>query len=182
MKKIYDISNAYPLHIGQNKLNHLIFNQIDRNKYFIDCEFLGLQKSSNHNYNLTLKNSENKSFNIESKIIVGCEGAHSELKKIINSQNIGINNIQTFVNAHFISKSLAEHLKKIKKESMLHFIFNPRHVCVLISYDYDLGEFVLQIPYFQGIDEEKDFTKERCQNIIFTLLSQDIPFHIEIVK
>jgi len=32
--------------------------------------------------------------------------------------------MQSFVNAHFISKKLAEKFKNIKKESMLHFIFN----------------------------------------------------------
>jgi hypothetical protein len=56
---------------------------------------------------------------------------------------------------------------------MLHFIFNPKYVCVLISYDMDQGEFVMQIPYFPQVEKENDFTSQECEKIIKSLLSHD---------
>jgi hypothetical protein len=54
---------------------------------------------------------------------------------------------------------------------MLHFIFNPFHVCVLISYDLLKGEFVLQIPFFKNV--EKEYSKEECLGVISSLLTEN---------
>ena len=47
---------------------------------------------------------------------------------------------------------------------MLHFIYNTRVVCVLVSHDIRNGEFVLQVPYYPPIEEVGDYQNdpERC--------------------
>jgi hypothetical protein len=85
------------------------------------------------------------------------------------------------MNAHFISKKLGQKLKEINKQSMLHFIFNPKIICVLITYDIDQGEFVLQIPNFhQELLNEKE-----CFDIITKVLNENKQMdtaNIDIVK
>ena len=74
--------------------------------------------------------------------------------------------MQSFINAYFTSKKLAEKIKKIKKDSMLHFIFNEKFICVLITYDVENGEFVLQIPFFPKIGKKENYNKDLCENIL----------------
>ena len=69
--------------------------------------------------------------------------------------------MQSFINAYFTSKKLAEKIKEIKKDSMLHFIFNDKFICVLITYDIEKGEFVLQIPYFPSIGNKENYNKKQ---------------------
>jgi len=93
--------------------------------------------------------------------------------------------MQSFVNAHFISKKLAEKFKNIKKESMLHFIFNQKYICVLITYDLDIGDFVLQIPFFPKISEKNYYDSKLCKKILRDILSDDdidIDIENDIVK
>jgi hypothetical protein len=131
------------------------------------------EKYKDYYYTCTARNSQGDLTKFRSKFVVSCEGAHSKIRKLISAENKGNHNIQTFVNAHFVSKSLADHLKQMNKQSMLHFIFNPKYVCVLISYDLDQGEFVMQIPYFTKVEKENDFTRFECEKIIKSLLSRD---------
>ncbi len=120
-----------------------------------------------------MKNNTNQKIQIKSKYIIGCDGSHSIVTKKLKIENKGTKGIQSFVNAHFTSKELAMKLKSLNKQSMLHFIFNPKFVCVLISYDLDKGEFVMQIPFFYKVEKESDYTKSECKRIIKELLSRD---------
>lgn len=51
---------------------------------------------------------------------------------------------------------------------MLHFIFNNKHICVLITYDVEEGEFVMQIPNFH----HELLNEEECYNIINTVINK----------
>jgi hypothetical protein len=53
-----------------------------------------------------------------------------------------------------------------KSTGMLHFIYNKRIVCVLVSHDIDQGEFVLQVPYFPPIQTLDDYKHSRCLKLI----------------
>ena len=65
----------------------------------------------------------------------------------------------------------------IKKDrcAMLHFIYNSRTVCVLVSHDIRHGEFVLQVPYYPPVEELDDYRNnlDRCLGIIRDSLSAD---------
>lgn len=181
------------MHLGQNKLNNIIFDKLKNQQNFNKDQILfghylyDFDYNSNEKiYNIKYKSSEiNNSTNdkiIKAKYIVGCDGSHSLVRKKLEINYNGEPSIQNFINAHFFSKELADKLKKIKKESMLHFIFNPSFVCVLITYDIDKGEFVLQIPYFTKVEKESDFTKSVCLDILSKLISKDEKAVKDIVK
>ena len=48
---------------------------------------------------------------------------------------------------------------------MLYFLYNQDAVAVLVCHDIELGEFVLQVPYFPPI-ESPDHYKQRSMDII----------------
>lgn len=117
---------------------------------------------------------------VKSKYIVACDGSHSSVRRSLKIENIGVKSknfinidMQSFVNVHFFSKELAKKLGIINRNSMLHFIFNPLLVCVLITYDINIGEFVLQIPYLPQVEKEENFTEKECMLILTNLLSQN---------
>ena len=58
---------------------------------------------------------------------------------------------------------------------MLHFIYNSRTVCVLVSHDITRGEFVLQVPYYPPVEDLDDYRDnlDRCLEIIRDSLSAD---------
>ena len=178
LEYINEISNAYPMHIGQNKLNKLLYNNNkggDRNENFIKGQnFESFNYNKNEDiYEIYSKDNNNTNLLAKSKFIVACDGSHSRVRKLLNIKSKGDKNIQSFVNAHFFSLDLAKRLKEINKQSMLHFIFNPQFVCVLISYDIEKGEFVIQIPYSTEIEKESSFDENECRKIIDVLISDD---------
>ncbi len=61
------------------------------------------------------------------------------------------------------------------KEAMLHFIYNNKTVCVLVSHDIEQGEYVLQVPYYPPIETIDDFRNdpERCIQIVRDAMSSD---------
>jgi 2-polyprenyl-6-methoxyphenol hydroxylase-like FAD-dependent oxidoreductase len=184
---VNELSNAYPLHLGQNKLNEFLFDKgIKSGNFLLGHETQNFEYNiSEDKYIIKTKNNDNEEIStIKSKYLIGCDGSHSIVRRKLKIMNEGVKGIQSFVNAHFTSKELAIRLKSLNKQSMLHFIFNPKFVCVLISYDLDLGEFVLQIPFFPQVEKEEDYTENECKRIIKEMLSSDIDVKesISIVK
>lgn len=58
--------------------------------------------------------------------VVACDGFHSRLRTIAD---IGLSSTQhkmTFLNIHFKSKDLARSLIKLKRNGMLHFVYNSK--------------------------------------------------------
>ena len=76
--------------------------------------------------------------------------------------------LQNFINIHFNSKDLGKLMLETGKAAMLHFIYNSKVVCVLISHDIEQGEFVLQVPYYPPIETLDDFKNDpaRCVKIV----------------
>lgn len=59
--------------------------------------------------------------------------------------------------------------------AMLHFVYNAKVVCVLVSHDIKNGEFVLQVPYYPPIETVDDFQNDekRCLSIVMDCLSSE---------
>jgi 2-polyprenyl-6-methoxyphenol hydroxylase-like FAD-dependent oxidoreductase len=175
LTRVNELSNAYPLHLGQNKLNEYLYNKLpDKNNFLFGHETQNFNfDQKEQKYTITSLQNNSNIHTIKSKYLIGCDGSHSIVRKKLKIENKGTKGIQSFVNAHFTSKDLARKLKSLNKQSMLHFIFNPKFVCVLISYDLDKGEFVMQIPFFYKVEKESDYTDLECKRIIKELLSSD---------
>jgi len=150
--------------------------------------------SNDRTNNANRANNINKvnSLEIEAKFLIGCDGARSKVKKALNfglKGDFGINfiynyitlilhiinfsGIQNFINVHFTSQELSDKLKSINQSGMLHFIFNPNIVCVLISYCLINGVFALQIPYYPPIQSLSDYNNDKCLDIIKAILKSD---------
>lgn len=63
---------------------------------------------------------------------------------------------------------------------MLHFIYNNKAVCVLVSHCLEQGIFVVQTPYYPPIEHLSDFTVPKCEKLILECLGR--PFPIEVVN
>ena len=71
------------------------------------------------------------------------------------------------------------------KTSMLHFVYNSRVVCVLVSHSVKEGEFVLQVPFYPPVETIDDYrlNPSRCLKIITDACFEKLPekFEAEIV-
>lgn len=86
--------------------------------------------------------------------------------------------LQNFINIHFKSKQLGEQMIKHNRSAMLHFIFNPQIVCVLVSHDITNGEFVLQVPYYPPVESIDDYKndQQRCLKIVNSAICSDATY------
>ena len=59
---------------------------------------------------------------------------------------------------------------------MLHFIYNSKVVCVLVSHDIREGEFVLQVPFYPPVETVQDYSSdpERCLQIVKDSIGEDL--------
>ena len=62
-----------------------------------------------------------------------------------------------------------------KSGGMLYFIYNRDLISVLVCHDVELGEFVLQVPYYPPIESlDVDYTPEKCRELVEkTMVSPD---------
>ena len=49
---------------------------------------------------------------------------------------------------------------------MLYWLFNEDFISILVCHDIEKGEFVLQVPFYPAIQDMKEYTQERCLEII----------------
>ena len=86
--------------------------------------------------------------------------------------------LQNFINIHFKSKQLGEQMLQHNRTSMLHFIYNPLVVCVLVSHDITNGEFVLQVPYYPPVESVDDYKNDlqRCLKIVNSAISNEVTY------
>lgn len=175
---IKKISNHLPSHISQYELNKILYNEI--------------QKDENITFKFSSEISSIVENNISSKIIVnqsnslvpydyviGCDGTESIVRKYLEGKLIGDTDLNTFINIYFHSKELGKRLLLIKKESMLHFVFNKKEgVLVLISYDLEKGVYSLQVPFHNGL---RIYDNKECYNIIKEIINGE-NIDIEIIS
>lgn len=104
---------------------------------------------------------------ITSKYLIGADGANSFVRKSLNINLIGKENIQTLMNIHFQCPGLYELLKsKEKKLSMLYFIFNESSICVFVCHNPLLDEWCIQIPIFPPYQILEDYSIEEIKQLI----------------
>ncbi|KAK9027800.1 hypothetical protein V6N11_067622 [Hibiscus sabdariffa] len=96
---------------------------------------------------------------IQSKILIGADGAGSTVRKLVGIELKGEKDLQKLVSVHFWSKELGQYLLN-KRPGMLFFIFNTEAIGVLVAHDLTQGEFVLQIPFYPPQQNLEDFSPE----------------------
>ena len=53
-----------------------------------------------------------------------------------------------------------------KEVGMLYWLFNDDLISVLVCHDIEKGEFVLQVPFYPAVQDVKEYTKEKCLDLI----------------
>lgn len=81
---------------------------------------------------------------IQCGILVGADGAGSAVRRLIDIEMRGENDLQKLISVHFMSRELGEYLIR-SRPGMLFFIFNTGGIGVLVAHDIQQGEFVLQV-------------------------------------
>ncbi|XWS34612.1 hypothetical protein CRYUN_Cryun21dG0052900 [Craigia yunnanensis] len=110
---------------------------------------------------------------IQSKILVGADGAGSTVRKLLGIDLKGEKDLQKLVSVHFLSKGLGGYLLN-ERPGMLFFIFNTEAIGVLVAHDLKQGEFILQIPFYPPQQNLEDFSPEICKKLIFKLVGQEL--------
>ncbi|KAM7269730.1 hypothetical protein ACFE04_025227 [Oxalis oulophora] len=110
---------------------------------------------------------------IECSILIGADGAGSNVRKLMGIGMNGDRDLQIVATIHFFSKDLGQYLLK-NRPAMLFFICNPRTFANLVGHDFEAGEFVMHIPFFPPQQSLKDFTFETCKKIISTLAGREL--------
>lgn len=82
--------------------------------------------------------------NIRCRILVGADGAGSNVRKLLGINLKGEKDLQKLVSVHFLSRDLGKYLLN-ERPGMLFFIFNTEAIGVLVAHDLKDGEFVLQV-------------------------------------
>lgn len=81
---------------------------------------------------------------IHCEILVGSDGARSNVRKLVGIEMKGERDLQKLISVHFLSRDLGQYLLH-ERPGMLFFIFNPDAIGVLVAHDLTQGEFVLQV-------------------------------------
>lgn len=192
LNRVREYSMSMPVHFSQNRFCEVLRNRllkedmqftdvISRKKYspllfnhnFIDYDF------NMDEYRIKVQAVDmvkNELRNIHCKYLVGCEGVGSKIRESLGGEFVGKQGIADFINIHFKSKQLSEAIKKKNVHAMLYFIYNTKIATILVNHNVDLGEFVLQTPYFPPVQDLRDFSYEDCEKMVLDAINSD-KFH-----
>ena len=102
---------------------------------------------------------------IKCKHLVAADGANGGVRSWLRIGNSGTADMQHLVNVHFTSQALADALRKENNSAMLHFVFNPAVIAVVVSHSGD--EFVAQLPFFPPLQTlREDFSFAQCLELV----------------
>lgn len=91
----------------------------------------------------------------EADYVIGCDGAGSMVRKILNISKTKISNEDSMQSIHFFSRQLAD--LALKKPAMLYFFFNRDIAKVLVLHNAKEGEFILHNIFFPPLQKPEDF-------------------------
>lgn len=135
-----------PNHISQSRLLSIEFEQLkDKGRVQFGQEIHEITKSEGV---YLLRNQVGKVV-ARSKYVILANGFHSGLREKLGISVGGGREFFGLVNVHFRSRRLGEMIRERGCEAMLHFVYNERVPCVLVSHSLAEGEFVLQVPNYE---------------------------------
>ncbi len=107
---------------------------------------------------------------VESKFLLGCDGASSRVRKALGIEMDGPAEIQSFVNAYF-QLNLRDHIQTPAK---LYWILHPKYAGTLVAHHIE-KRWVYAVPVFQPWEQPEDFTKEVMRDRIQGALGLETP-------
>lgn len=175
LKEIAAISARPPCHLPQHKLARILYDHLIKKSENTEGVQFGVQakqyRSNGPNTPATLTVLENgKERNLEADFILACDGFHSTIRQQSGIQLLGKGKILNFLNLFFTSHQLAELMDKHKEHAMLHFIYNPEIVGVLVNHSMKDGEFVLQVPMSPPFMEVSQYNEKLSKKLVNQLI------------
>jgi 2-polyprenyl-6-methoxyphenol hydroxylase-like FAD-dependent oxidoreductase len=161
---IDQLSPCPPVHFAQNKLVPLISQFVDPQDVLLEAQVTAVQVNSADRVNV--ETADGKLFEFD--CVVGADGAKSVTRQAIGAKLEGQFAIQRLANIHFQNQGLSEYLLSSGSNpgpAMLYFIYNAERICVLVAHDLRVGEFVLQVPFFEPFESIDDLTPSKISNI-----------------
>lgn len=154
------LSDLQPAHFPQHKLLNILAKNLPITaELHLGKEFLELTQGSG---GVTVKTIHGEKF--EGDYIIACDGAASKVRNFLNIKLQGTGILQSFLNVHFISKELGNLAKK--NPGMIYFVYNPEIVSVIVMHNADEGEFIMQLPFYPGVQHPSDYSEEQLRHMI----------------
>lgn len=198
MDKFKEYSLSQVVHLSQNKFCSILKDRLS----LPDMAFTNLVSDQTHspilfNHNFAdysldsdeyrikvraVDMVESKIRNIECKYLIGCEGVGSKIRESIHGKYVGPYGISDFLNIHFKSKQLGDAIKRKNMHAMLYFIYNTKIATILVNHNTDIGEFVLQTPFFPPIEDIKNVTSKVAMKMILQAINSDKSSDEQITK
>ena len=114
--------------------------------------------------------SEDLEYEVESRFLLGCDGASSRVRRAIGIQMEGPTRIQSFVNAFF----RANLRDRIATPAKLYWILHPQYAGSLIAHHME-KRWVYAVPVFQPWEKPEDFTSDVMRDRIQGALGFSVP-------
>jgi len=118
-------------------------------------------------------------YEIRSRYLIACDGAGSRIRKSIDIEMIGPQNLQSFVMIHFTANLRA--LVKDRR-AVLYWLTDPEMGPTLIAHDID-REWVYMVPIDLEEETQADYSLERCEALVKTAIGSDeYPVKVETIS
>ena len=155
-----ELSDLDPIHYPQSKLVQLLANTLPTACTLrLDREVIKLNQQEDHVKLITRQGEI-----IEADYVLGCDGAHSTIRRLLGIDMQGSPALQHFLNIHFTSKELGQLC--LASPSMLYFIYNLHTVAVLVMHNAAEGDFVMQVPFHPPLQQFAHFTESDFRGMI----------------
>lgn len=155
-----ELSDLDPIHYPQSKLVQLLTKNLPASCTLrLDREVIQLDQQEDRVKLITRQGEV-----LEADYVLGCDGAHSIIRRLLGIEMLGSPALQHFLNIHFTSKQLGQLC--LSSPSMLYFIYNQQTVAVLVMHNAAEGDFVMQVPFHPPLQEFSHFTESDFRRMI----------------
>ena len=163
-----ELSDLDPIHYPQSKLVQLLAKSLPATCTLrLDREVIQVEQSEDR-----VKLFTRQGEIIEADYVLGCDGAHSIIRRLLGIDMLGSPALQHFLNIHFTSKQLGQLC--LTSPAMLYFIYNQQTVAVLVMHNAAEGDFVMQVPFHPPLQQFSHFTEKDFRGMIDAAVGKPI--------
>ena len=121
---------------------------------------------------------------VEAQDVLGCDGAHSSVRRWLGLPMQGPPPLQHFKSVHFSAPELWPRLRETDRSAMLYFTFNSDAVAVFVAHNLQQGEWVAQLPFFPALEGDDALDKRACEAAIRACIGGaggggEVPFSLQ---
>jgi len=118
-------------------------------------------------------------YEIRSRYLIACDGAGSRIRKSLDIEMVGPQNLQSFVMIHFEAN-----LRPLVKDrpAVLYWLTDPELGATLVAHDIE-REWVYMVPFDPDRETEADYSVERCETLVKAAIGTDrYPVEVETIS